>query len=361
MIVWGGEGRLLVDMATFNRPDLGVTEAWIHLDSGGRYDPRADRWRPMSHDGAPLARSDHSAVWTGSEMIVWGGMVTAQYLTEAQADDPEIRLPRTGGRYDPARDTWRPTSVDGAPTGRCEHHAIWTGREMIIFGGYSNAGGRYDPTTDTWTALPVTGHAPLYDPQSVVWTGDTLLVWGGREEVWDDSLKSYRIDGYSSTRGLRYSLAEDQWHPMAPAPRRRSGHKTVWTGTEMLLLGGVLLPDDASINDASVPDGGGDAYDPRLDRWRSIAPGAPLERGWWQALWTGRDVLIWGGKVAVVGVAYDPHGDTWRQLNSDGAPSDRTSFSTVWTGDALIVWGGMFTPPGKGPQALLDSGGRYRP
>jgi hypothetical protein len=27
----------------------------------------------MSTTGAPAARANHTAVWTGSEMIVWGG------------------------------------------------------------------------------------------------------------------------------------------------------------------------------------------------------------------------------------------------------------------------------------------------
>jgi hypothetical protein len=116
-------------------------------------------------------------------MIVWGGVVSTQYLSPAQADDPAYYLPSTGGRYDPVSDTWRPVSTVGAPLGRCGHHALWTGREMIIWagGGLKGTvdGGRYDPVTDTWTTLRITGHAPLYEPASVVWTGDALLSWGG--------------------------------------------------------------------------------------------------------------------------------------------------------------------------------------
>ena len=32
-----------------------------------------DTWTPTSTTNAPGARSNHTAVWTGSEMIVWGG------------------------------------------------------------------------------------------------------------------------------------------------------------------------------------------------------------------------------------------------------------------------------------------------
>jgi hypothetical protein len=35
-----------------------------------------DTWDPTSLINAPTARLDHTAVWTGSEMIVWGGFNT---------------------------------------------------------------------------------------------------------------------------------------------------------------------------------------------------------------------------------------------------------------------------------------------
>jgi hypothetical protein len=67
MAVWGGVG----------------TDGF--LNSGGRYDPVADSWTPTSTTGAPIARSSHTAVWTGGQMIVWGGDVGG--------------VTATGGRY----------------------------------------------------------------------------------------------------------------------------------------------------------------------------------------------------------------------------------------------------------------------
>ena len=78
-------------------------------------------------------------------MIVWGGITFApNYLN-------------TGGRYNPNTDTWTATSLANAPTPRADHTAVWTGVEMIIWGGFdglfvTNHGGRYNPNTDTWTA-----------------------------------------------------------------------------------------------------------------------------------------------------------------------------------------------------------------
>jgi hypothetical protein len=63
-------------------------------------------------------------------MIVWGGLGDTAILDN-------------GGRYDPGTDSWRATTLINAPTGRFRHTAVWTGSEMIVWGGGSNTGGRY--------------------------------------------------------------------------------------------------------------------------------------------------------------------------------------------------------------------------
>ena len=75
-----------------------------------------------STTNAPTAREGHTAVWTGSEMIVWGGIVHRW-------------LVNTGGRYNPSTDSWTATSTTNAPSARYSHTAIWTGSEMIVWGG----------------------------------------------------------------------------------------------------------------------------------------------------------------------------------------------------------------------------------
>ena len=55
MIIWGG-----LDPHAF-------------LDTGGRYDPSTDSWRATTTTNTPRARFSHTAVWSGSEMIIWGG------------------------------------------------------------------------------------------------------------------------------------------------------------------------------------------------------------------------------------------------------------------------------------------------
>src|SRR5207253_9073466 len=84
-------------------------------------------WGATTTVNAPTARDSHTAVWTGSEMIVWGGRSTGGYLN-------------TGGRYNPSTDSWVATTTTGAPAARYLHTAVWTGSEMIVWGGFASSG-----------------------------------------------------------------------------------------------------------------------------------------------------------------------------------------------------------------------------
>ena len=89
-------------------------------------------------------------------MIIWGGIVPFNI-------DP-ASFTNTGGKYDPSTDSWTATTTMRAPTGRELPTAVWTGSEMIVWGGYSydgtdhywNTGGRYNPSTDSWVATSTT-------------------------------------------------------------------------------------------------------------------------------------------------------------------------------------------------------------
>ena len=58
-------------------------------------------------------------------MIVWGGYNGSIYLN-------------TGGRYNPATDSWMATSTTNAPKGRGFHTVVLAGSEMIVWGGLTN-------------------------------------------------------------------------------------------------------------------------------------------------------------------------------------------------------------------------------
>jgi hypothetical protein len=94
MIVWGGRH------GPFPPP----------LNTGGRYDPSTDSWTATTTTNAPTGRYAHTAVWTDTEMIIWGGLAPG--------------LTGTGGRYNPETDRWTPTSTTNAPSARDSHTAV---------------------------------------------------------------------------------------------------------------------------------------------------------------------------------------------------------------------------------------------
>jgi hypothetical protein len=119
----------------------------------------------------PSSGNNHTAVWTGTEMIVWGGSGFPGPVN-------------TGGRYDPSTDSWTATSTTGAPAGRIVHTAVWTGTEMIVWGGQNpsndfNTGGRYNPGTDRWTTTSTASAPAARHTHTAVWTGSEMIVWGG--------------------------------------------------------------------------------------------------------------------------------------------------------------------------------------
>ena len=132
--------------------------------SGGCID---DTWTATSPTNVPDARRNHTAVWTGSEMIVWGG-------------DRGIVF-NTGGRYNPSTRSWTATSTTNAPSARNQHTAVWTGGEMIVWGGFvnvglANTGGRYNPSTDSWMATSTTDAPEGRSNHTAVWTGSEMIV-----------------------------------------------------------------------------------------------------------------------------------------------------------------------------------------
>lgn len=353
-------------------------------------------WRPISNVEAPSARMGHTAIWTGTQMVVWGG---GERLYIGQ---------RTGGRYDPATDSWRPTSLIGAPSTRTNHAAVWIERtgEMMIWGGVDNGmdtGGLYDPMADSWRSIATAGSPQGRTAPVMVSTPYGVIVWCG---------------GFTSAigDGFIYDPVTDKWWPMSAVDAPGCGaHRGAWTGRHFVVWGAWPGSDIAV----------GGIYDPATDRWTRITtagappartnhvlvaagdrmvvwagsseePGAtprPLRSGgrfsisenrWYAmsettllppllnspAVWAhgGRlgsraGLMMWGGTATSgvtylrvgEGALYEPDTDRWSALPSAGAPAPRTYHTLIWTGQELLVWGG------QGTTAPLGNGARYTP
>jgi len=48
------------------------------LSSGAAYDPATDQWRSLSNAGGPVIRRQTAAIWTGAEIMVFGGLSAGQ-------------------------------------------------------------------------------------------------------------------------------------------------------------------------------------------------------------------------------------------------------------------------------------------
>lgn len=291
--------------------------------TAGAYDPARDRWRRLSNTGAPSRRHGHTAVWTGREVIVWGG---------AEIFDPNPPRYNNGAIYDPEADRWRPMSTVDAPAPRLWHTAVWTGSEMIVWGGFLAPGSgvaleevaSYDPVLDRWTRTPTRGPAPAgIDHHVAVWTGARMLVWGD--------------DGFGARGGL-YDPLDASWTPIdtATGPRARRVGAGAWTGSAFLMWGGTDGEDET--------DEGG-LYDPVSQQWRLLSRvNAPAPRRFHTAVWSGEELIVWGGSssraLEATGGHYDPLTDRWRPTASRNAPSARALHAAVWTGSEMIVWGG---------------------
>ena len=301
------------------------------------YNPARRTWRRLPDAGPAGTFPPYRSVWTGKEMLILG-----QGFRKA---------------FNPRSNTWR--QLPDSPLLEIhEGHGLvaWTGREMIGWGGgccgdaFSD-GVAYNPVTNTWRALP---RGPLAGSQAPigVWTGKELLVLVGNTDP-DGKPWPARF-----ARAAAYDPRTNSWHRIAPLPASRNGANAVWDGRELLVLGGTGSRGDGAPRAAKT----GFAYNPRTNTWRTL-PRLPEGRIGSVAVWTGHDVLLWGGQTKPDGVqltsglAFDPRLGRWSSVPK--APlSRRVGATAVWTGSQLIVWGGG---TGRPPYGGYASGAAYSP
>jgi len=325
MIIWGGD-------------------AGVETNTGAKYDPTANSWIPTSTTGAPAIRSYHTAIWTGSNMVVWGGtkydILTPTYYN-------------TGGRYDPAANTWTATNTANAPAGRYQHQAIWTGSLMMVWGGdaglsYFNTGGKYDPTANSWTAITTTNAPDARDTFTAVWdtANSQMIVWGGIRGS----------DGACVNSGGRYNPTGNSWQatPTANAPAARFFHTAVWdtVNSQMIVWGGEC-------SNSSFNSGG--RYLPSGNSWSPVSlTNGPAARNSHTAVWAATEMIVWGGQSEInifnSGARYNPVSNTWINTSTVNAPGARFGQTAVWTDTQMIIWGGSLTGTGE-----TNTGGRFTP
>lgn len=314
--------------------------------------------RPLA--GAPLpGRSTMAAVWTGQQMLIWGG------------DGPTGQF-ADGATYDPRSDTWTllpdsPLSARNAPA------AVWTGEEVILWGGSSRAGDHrdgaaYNPATRRWRTIAEGPFASAGRPVGV-WTGTEMIV----------------LAGFNSRDAAAYDPAADRWRtlPNLPGQLQAPNPVGVWTGDEVFTviqsngptpaepprLVSLRPAGDTWSNEGDLPSGqavlastgdallvaaGSESFELQNGDRRQIAPApAGVVVGDTSSVWTGTELLLWEGDTAS---AIDPAAATWHSIPAGGS-SRRTQPAVVWADGVLLAWGGfpdhadgvMLRPPSTAP------------
>lgn len=270
------------------------------------YTPSTNQWTTATPP--PLsARNGSSYVWTGTQLIIWGGSSGSTYFND-------------GAVYTLATNTWSIMTLSNAPTPRMDAGGVWTGSKMMIYGGYDNSwrssAALYDPALNQWTTLP-SGSVTRRWPNMVVVGTDVYVSGGG-------NLSMYR-----------YSLVSNTW---SGALSMTNGPTTTWFPIHHVSSGNKLIVTGAGGGSVSAQQ---KLYDIGTNTWADISTvNAPSSRRHHDSGFS--DVLgklfVWGGNTLMNdlgdGGIYDYGTNTWTPIPvSSDSPSARSVYGVGFWGD----------------------------
>jgi len=317
-VVWTGK-----ELIVWGGVSVRGTVFQTHAD-GAAYDPRTGRWAllPPAPESQWLQGDHGLAVWTGREMLVWGGVTIPDPV-----GNPNVGRPADGVAYDPGRRTWRRLPARTAqPTPGCgDCWAVWTGRELVV--GQveeADAGGgtvavAYDPAANRWRPLPpsptLTGGNGHLQARTAMWAGTRLLVWN----FWSRTARAANDESGVSDRPNEVPDGIDLW-AYDPAggrwtvlPAPPGEVRRVVAGASMVWTGREVVIASAQTAQRRTVTRAG-RYDPDQAAWTPIAP-PPRSRG----ANLGPVTLEWTGSAVVEpgNAVYDPAADRWLPLPAE--------------------------------------------
>lgn len=231
-----------------------------------------------------------AAVWADGRLAIWGRHGLLDQPEFAGIDVPNklaIWQPGEGWSLSP------PAPLQPSDDGLI----VWTGERIVVIDGREAAA--FDPEQREWRSLPKPPPTLTGQPLTAVWTGDHVLVWGDRDRT------------APTSSGAAWSARDDSWTEIVAAPAPINQGAGVWTGSELVVVGGWLDHRNQSL----VPNASGSAlafaYSPTTRSWTQLAapPLAPQAT----VVATARDTVIaWDYLLRAVN--YEPTSRAWIAL-----------------------------------------------
>jgi hypothetical protein len=253
---------------------------------------------------------------------------------------------------------WVKMSASGAPPsihnqGWLDSASLWTAGRMVVVlrknGVWS--GNAFDPCANAWAPIPEMRELV----RSEAWLGD------GKDRPFVASHANGSDDGWERVMVWDSTVKKYVTIQSAPPLTPRGHYAVALLGRKLLVWGGWAIRSGGAQGDGAV-------LDLARKSWKKISSvNAPSPRLDPTVAWTGKRLVVWGGRFAAWpptsartladGAQYDPATDRWTPMAAENAPSARTEETVAWTGRKLVVVGGV---PEIGGKPLRD-GGIYDP
>jgi formylglycine-generating enzyme required for sulfatase activity len=252
----------------------------VAMSSSAAYDPTTDSWQALPDLQA--ARCSHDVASTGSTLLTFGGLTDCSNGTTL---GPALE------RYTPGSG-WATVTGSNAPALRYNFATTWTGSELFVYGGSTNAN-------------PAIPSGALFSPSSTSWRdascGLAGCERGGYFSAFVDAgfVRIWGGGPYGGApAGLQYALASGVW--------------SAWTVPAGTTTKYTQRYADAGARLYYIQTAAVSTYDKAAGAWL-VDDSAAMPAGFCSeaaAAWTGSEVVAWSGScsgsVSSVGGRYQP-------------------------------------------------------
>jgi hypothetical protein len=301
----------------------GSEALYLRSDSNYRYNPVTDRWTSFANNNYMGVVYGVGGVWTGTEVIMWDGYTSSEVNRIY--------------RFNPQTNLWTIYNATFPYPTRQAYSLLWVNNKLIVWGGHSsnvpqNNGAIYNPGNNSWLPiempLALQSSIPARFSHTAIAVGTEMIVWGGRTtQACLATNTGFRL----LTETLFFSAL-----PTLNAPLTRAFHTAIWTGSEMIISGGMLGGNCADGSNT------GGKFNLATNSWVSI-PNTSIPLFGHQALWSGNRMIIIGGRsiggvftINRICLSYNPVSNSWS--GEFGTIPSEPQLEAVWTGNKIIVF-----------------------